>query len=63
MSLIKQFPARKSLVSDIPAGDGKAANIFLQCNGYSGQDLAELWRYLAEYSGQDLAELWRDQAE
>ncbi len=29
--IIKFFPARESLVSDIPAGDGKAANVFLQC--------------------------------
>jgi hypothetical protein len=27
----KLFPPRKSLVSDIPAGDGKTANSFLQC--------------------------------
>jgi hypothetical protein len=28
-----EFPARESLVSDIPAGDGKtaSANLFLQC--------------------------------
>jgi hypothetical protein len=26
------FPARESLVSDIPAGDGKIVNLFLQCN-------------------------------
>jgi hypothetical protein len=25
------FPPRKSLISDIPAGDGKTANSFLQC--------------------------------
>jgi hypothetical protein len=24
-------PARESLVSDIPAGDGRTANLFLQC--------------------------------
>jgi hypothetical protein len=30
--IIKLFPARESLVSDIPAGDGKMANPFLQCN-------------------------------
>jgi hypothetical protein len=29
--IIKLFPARESLVSDIPAGDGKMANLFLQC--------------------------------
>jgi hypothetical protein len=29
--LTKLFPARESLVSDIPAGDGKTANLFLQC--------------------------------
>ncbi len=28
MGLIKLFPARKSLVSDIPAEDGKTANLF-----------------------------------
>ncbi len=28
---IKLFPARESLVSDIPAVDGKVANLFLQC--------------------------------
>jgi hypothetical protein len=29
--IFKLFPARKSLVSDIPAGDGKNDNLFLQC--------------------------------
>ncbi len=29
--IYKLFPARKSLVSDIPAWDGKTANLFLQC--------------------------------
>ncbi len=29
--IIKLFPARKSLVSDIPAVDRKIYNIFLQC--------------------------------
>jgi hypothetical protein len=28
---MKLFPARGSLVSGIPAGDGKTANLFLQC--------------------------------
>jgi hypothetical protein len=28
LGIIKLFPARESLVSDIPAGDGKIANIF-----------------------------------
>jgi hypothetical protein len=28
--IIKLFPSRKSLVSDIPAGDGKNDNLFLQ---------------------------------
>ncbi len=35
--MIKFFPARESLVCDIPGGKGKIANIFLQCviiNGY-----------------------------
>ncbi len=30
--IIKFFPARESLRSDIPAGDGKIANPFLQCS-------------------------------
>ncbi len=30
--IIKLFPARESLVSDIPAGDLKIDNLFLQCN-------------------------------
>ncbi len=30
MSLTK-FPLRESLVSDIPAGDGKIVNLFLKC--------------------------------
>jgi hypothetical protein len=29
--ILKLFPARESLVGDIPAGDGKIANLFLQC--------------------------------
>jgi hypothetical protein len=29
--IIKLSPSRESLVSDIPAGDGKMANRFLQC--------------------------------
>jgi hypothetical protein len=28
------FPPRESLVSDIPAGDGKMANLFLQCRQF-----------------------------
>jgi hypothetical protein len=28
----KLFPPMKSLISDIPAGDGKTANPFLQCS-------------------------------
>jgi hypothetical protein len=34
LSLAKNIhilPARESLVSDIPAGDGKIVNLFLQC--------------------------------
>jgi hypothetical protein len=30
---LQTLPARESLVSDIPAGDGKIANLFLQCIG------------------------------
>jgi hypothetical protein len=30
--IIKFFPARESLVGDIPARDGKIVNLFLQCD-------------------------------
>ena len=30
--IIKYFPAKESLVCDIPPGDGKIANLFLQCS-------------------------------
>jgi hypothetical protein len=33
---LKLFPDRESLVSDIPAGDGKIANHFLQCRARDG---------------------------
>jgi hypothetical protein len=33
MGIIKLFPARETLVGDIPAGDGKIDNFFLQCIG------------------------------
>jgi hypothetical protein len=29
--IIKLYPARESLVSDIPAREGKIGNLFLQC--------------------------------
>jgi hypothetical protein len=33
-AIINLFPARESLVGDIPAGDGKIANLFLQCKDF-----------------------------
>jgi hypothetical protein len=36
--IIKLFPSRESLVIDIPAGDGKTANLFLQCT-YTSNEL------------------------
>jgi hypothetical protein len=44
---MKLFPARESLFSDIPAGDGKTANLFLQCrrNQTEGERRAEKERY------------------
>ena len=33
--IVKLFPARESLVIDIPSGDSKIAKLFLQCNTYS----------------------------
>ncbi len=45
--LIKLFPARESLVSDIPAGDAKIGNLFLQCsNCHPFLILLQLIRYL-----------------
>ncbi len=35
--IITIFPARESLVSDIPAGDGTIANLFLQCSIFGVQ--------------------------
>ncbi len=37
VQIIKLFPPRKSLVSDIPAGDGNVANLFLQCTSEERQ--------------------------
>jgi hypothetical protein len=38
--IINLFPARESLVSDIPAGDGKIENLFLQCSfGLANKDI------------------------
>jgi hypothetical protein len=31
VGIIEFFPSRESLVSDIPAGNGNVANLFLQC--------------------------------
>jgi hypothetical protein len=35
------FPARESLVSDIPAGDGEIVKLFLQCKGTPDPALLE----------------------
>ncbi len=42
--IIKLFSARESFVSDIPTGDGKIANLFLQCSFPSSKlsDLSQL---------------------
>jgi hypothetical protein len=44
--------ARESLVSDIPAGDGKNDNIFLQCTLYieSGENVINTSRYYLIHS-------------
>ncbi len=34
--IIKLFPPRESLVSDIPAGDGKTANLFFTVYSVAG---------------------------
>jgi hypothetical protein len=46
---MKLFPSRESLVSDIPAGDGKTANLFLQCTFFLYSIL-----YLRLHHGEEL---------
>jgi hypothetical protein len=43
------FPARESLVSAIPAGDGKFSNLFLQCRGFGVYSMNKTgrWRTLS----------------
>jgi len=41
LGLGKLFPARESLVSDIPAGDRKLLNLYLQCETYVTGDTEE----------------------
>jgi hypothetical protein len=36
--IIKLLPAKESLVGDIPAWEGKTANLFLQCTGSLDSD-------------------------
>jgi hypothetical protein len=43
VTLLKKFPISESLVSDIPAGDGKMANLFLKCT-LSSMKLKSLFR-------------------
>ncbi len=38
------IPARESLVSYIPAGDGKITNLFLQCKNHTAGTVPELFR-------------------
>jgi hypothetical protein len=45
---MKLFPARKSLVSGIPAGDGKTANLFLQCTTWKDRKDDDLRKGLQE---------------
>ncbi len=49
VGIIKLLYAGESLVSDIPAGDGKIANLFLQCRG--GGDL----KFLAKQGSSGLS--------
>jgi hypothetical protein len=39
------FPARESLVSDIPTEDGKIANLFVQCIGTEAAQFL-FWEYI-----------------
>ncbi len=45
--IYKLFPPRESFVSDIPAGDGKTANPFLQCVA-AGAALSVLYRLISQ---------------
>jgi hypothetical protein len=40
--LSKLFPARESLIIDISAGDGKIANLFLQCSVFQREMIRSL---------------------
>ncbi len=40
------FPPRGSLVSDIPAGDGKLVNLFLRCTVYTVQLLPFIYKHI-----------------
>jgi hypothetical protein len=46
-TIIPEFPARESLVSDIRAGDGKIANLFLQC-AFPDDSRSVSMRYLCQ---------------
>jgi hypothetical protein len=50
--IIKLFPARESLVSDIPAGDGKNENLFLQCTVCMCSELYKLSYYCCLHSSE-----------
>jgi len=49
--VIKFFPARESLVSDIPAGNGKTDNLFLQCTG------TQYTIYLTPFPGMEVSHI------
>jgi hypothetical protein len=44
VTIIKLFPARENLISDIPAGDKKIDDLFFQCSYVSLVLLGERWR-------------------
>ncbi len=58
---IKLFPPRKSLISDIPAGDEKTANPFLQCREPSLPEYLHLNPYAKFYEAPGswcIPEIW-----
>ena len=48
---IKLFPARESLVSDIPSEDEKIANLFLQCDIVLNVEVVALYPAFFRYHG------------
>jgi hypothetical protein len=68
MGIIKLFPARESLVSGLPAGDGKIDYLFFQCTVKKVSDFPVPSRDATnqtlpcweQYKYKDIYKYWRD---